>query len=202
MTIQSSIVDKWGVIEGEIRIFGEKEVVSALESKFRFFKKDKDYSVVGDNRRKKTYTIYSDRLKKSIWEIEAIGYSSPLLLNAPRGTKAGEIIIEIESCEERNKDKFCPTRQDYQFDSLESLFLRDKAREISNENNSPEKFMEIDEPIKEDSQEKEACSPDVGSSQHSEQTSPALDYKEWQKIGKQQGWLATVTLFAFLSFLL
>jgi hypothetical protein len=65
MTIQSSIVDKWGVIEGEIRIFGEKEVVSALESKLRFFKKDKDYSVVGDNR-KETYTIYSDRLKKSI----------------------------------------------------------------------------------------------------------------------------------------
>ena len=201
MTIQSSIVDKWGVIEGEIRIFEEKEVVSALESKLRFFKKDKDYSVVGDNR-KETYTIYSDRLKKSIWEIEAIGYSSPLLRNAPRGTKAGKIVIEVDRQARANKDKFQSTCQDYQTDSLESLFLRDKAKEISNENNSPERFMEIDEPIRGDSRGKETCLPNIGSNQHSEQLSPALDYKEWQKIGRQQGWLSVVTLFAFLSFLL
>lgn len=201
MTIQSSIVDKWGVIEGEIRIFGEKEVVSALESKLRFFKKDKDYSVVGVNR-KETYTIYSDRLKKSIWEIEAIGYSSPLLRNAPRGTKAGKIVIEVDRQERENKDKFQSTCQDYQTDSLESLFLRDKAKEISNENNSPERFMEIDEPIRGDSRGKETCLPNIDSNQHSEQLSPALDYKEWQKIGRQQGWLSVVTLFAFLSFLL
>jgi len=156
-----------------------------LENKLRFFKKDKDYSVVGDNQGKKTYTLYSDKLKKSIWEIEAIGYSSPLLLNASRGTKAGNIVIKIDKGEA--KDKFQSTCQDYQVDSLESLFLRDKAREISNENNSSERFMEIDEPTGEGSRGKEPYPSNIGSSQQSEQTTPALNYEEWRKMGMQQG---------------
>lgn len=103
-------------------------MIRALENELQKFKEGRHYLISVDSQRNKVYTIFSNRLKKAIAEIEEVGHSSPLLNNA---LKIGDITVKVI-----NKQEESMSFSNQEAGSLEDLFLRDKARERREQANS------------------------------------------------------------------